>query len=89
MGVQVGRIRKIFSVAEVKSQAGCLLSRLGNVGEGVCGVRQKKSKGGPVGEKMAEGDTERDDEYEASENGEKGGVHGGLILGGRMNGRQS
>ena len=76
-------------MAEVKSQAGCLLSRLGNVGEGVCGVRQKKSKGGPVGEKMAEGDTERDDEYEASENGEKGGVHGGLILGGRMSGRQS
>ena len=34
MGVQVWRIRKNLSVAAVKSQVGCLLSRLGSVGEG-------------------------------------------------------
>ena len=34
LGVLVGRIRKQLSVAAVKTQADCLITRLGNVGEG-------------------------------------------------------
>ena len=44
MGVQVGRIRKIISVAAVKSQAGCLLSRLGSVGEGCVEAGRRRTK---------------------------------------------
>ena len=44
MGVQVGRIRKILSVAAVKSQAGCLLSRLGCVGEGCVEAGRRRAK---------------------------------------------
>ena len=44
MGVQVGRIRKILSVAAVKSQAGCLLSRLGSVGEGCVEACRRRTK---------------------------------------------
>ena len=34
LGVLVGRIRKQLSVAAVRTQADCLITRLGNVGEG-------------------------------------------------------
>ena len=34
LGVLVGRIRKQLSVAAVKTQADCLITRMGNVGEG-------------------------------------------------------
>ena len=49
MGVQVGMISKILSVAVVKSQTGCLLSRLGSVGEGCVGQAEARENGGEKG----------------------------------------
>ena len=44
LGVLVGRVRKELSVAAVKTQADCLITRMGNVGEGagVAGKRRKE-----------------------------------------------
>ena len=44
LGVLVGRIRKQMSVAAVKTQADCLITRMGNVGEGA-GAAGKRRKG--------------------------------------------
>ena len=44
LGVLVGRIRKQLSVASVRTQADCLITRMGNVGEGdgAAGKRSQK-----------------------------------------------
>ena len=39
--------------------------QVGECGGGMCGGRQEKNNGGPLREEVAEGDAERDDEYEA------------------------
>ena len=44
LGVLVGRVRKELSVAVVKTQADCLITRMGNVGEGA-GAAGKRRKG--------------------------------------------
>ena len=44
LGVLVGRVRKELSVAAAKSQADCLITRMGNVGEGA-GAAGKRRKG--------------------------------------------
>ena len=44
LGVLVGRVRKELSVAAVKTQADCLITRMGNVGEGA-GAAGKRRKG--------------------------------------------
>ena len=40
----MGRVRKELSVAAVKTQADCLITRMGNVGEGA-GAAGKRRKG--------------------------------------------
>ena len=51
LGVLVGRIRKQLSVAAVRAQADCLITRTGNVGEGT-----EEGKCDKVGEEVGEGD---------------------------------
>ena len=45
LGVLVERIRKQLSMAAVRTQADCLITRLGNVGEGTGAAGKRRGKG--------------------------------------------
>ena len=44
LGVLVGRVRKQLSVAAVRTQADCLITRMGNVGEGAGPAGNRRQK---------------------------------------------
>ena len=43
LGVLVGRVRKQLSVAAVRTQADCLITRIGSVGEGAGAAGKRRS----------------------------------------------